>query len=844
MFKTLESPAGHGPQADDSHLAGECLHCGLPIATDAPSEDHRFCCSGCHAAYKLISGEGLDEYYELRRRFSDRPESAVDPELVAHSFIDLDTPRFIEQHVQRLPGGRMQTTLRLHGIHCAACVWLLERLPQIEPGVIDARVNLAKSTIELAWHADQVKLSQIAHKLAKLGYRAAPLGSSKLALEQKKLVRQQLVQIAIAGACSGNVMLIALAIYLGEWTGMAAEHLQLLRFACTAVGLVSLLGPGAVFFRGAWAAMKTRTSHMDLPIALGLGVGAGSGVWNTLAGHGELYYDSLSMLVFFLLIGRALQAWQQRSACDAVDLLQQLTPGTAQRVRDGLVETVPIEDIAAGDILEVAAGSTLPVDGLVVMGSSEIDTSLLTGESLPQVVDVGQEVTAGTLNRSRTLRIQAQRVGAETRLAGLLTAIERAGIQKTPIVQWADRISGVFVTVVMCLAVVVGTAWWFIDRQVWSDRVIAVLIVACPCALGLATPLAIAVALGRSARRGVLIKGGQPLQKLSRPGTLILDKTGTLTQGRLAVQSWEGDQQTLEWAVAAEAGSQHPVAQSLRDAHSGTAHSGTAFPGRPPITATNITSHLGSGVSATVDNHKVVVGNRNLQVTAGCTIDEAIDRQLNAITSAGQSPLLVSVDGRIAGIAAIGDSLRPEAKEVVDRLKLCGWKIHILSGDHPRIVAQIADQLGLPDADCRGGISPEGKLAFIQQCKQTSSPVVMVGDGVNDAAALAAADVGIAVRGGAEASMQVADIFLANGSLGGIEEIMLSSQRTLKIIRRNSVASLFYNFTSVSLAAIGWLHPLAAALLMPVSSLTVVAVTLWGQRGTAMWNGLPRPFKK
>lgn len=827
MSTTLETPVAHD---SDAHVAGECLHCGLPIASDAPSEDHRFCCSGCHAAYKLISGEGLDEYYELRRRFSDRPESAVDPELVAHSFIDFDTPRFIEQHVQRLPGGRMQTTLRLHGIHCAACVWLLERLPQIEAGVIDARVNLAKSTIELAWHADQVKLSQIAHKLAKLGYRAAPLGSSKLALEQKKLVRQQLVQIAIAGACSGNVMLIALAIYLGEWTGMADEHLQLLRFACTAVGLVSLLGPGSVFFRGAWAAIKTRTSHMDLPIALGLGVGAGSGVWNTLAGHGELYYDSLSMLVFFLLIGRALQAWQQRSACDAVDLLQQLTPGTAQRVRDGLVETVPIEDIVVGDTLEVTAGSTLPVDGLVVMGSSEIDTSLLTGESLPQVVEVGQEVTAGTLNRSRTLRIQAQRVGAATRLAGLLTAIERAGIQKTPIVQWADRISGVFVTVVMCLAVVVGTAWWFIDRQVWSDRVIAVLIVACPCALGLATPLAIAVALGRSARRGVLIKGGQPLQKLSRAGTLILDKTGTLTQGRLAVQSWDGDQQTLEWAVAAEAGSQHPVAQSLREAHSKT-----AAPGRPAVSATNITSHLGSGVSATVDNHKIVVGNRKLQISADCTIDESIDRQLNAITSAGQSPLLVSVDGRIAGIAAIGDSLRPEAKEVIDRLKLCGWKIHILSGDHPHIVAQVAEQLGLSAENCRGGVSPEGKLAFIQQCKQTDGPVVMVGDGVNDAAALAAADVGIAVRGGAEASMQVADIFLANGSLSGIEEIMLSSQRTLKIIRRNSVASLFYNFTSVSLAAIGWLHPLAAALLMPVSSLTVVAVTLWGQadRGTA-----------
>ena len=817
-----------GEQAGNVHVAGECLHCGLPIASDAaihdPNQDHRFCCSGCHAAYQLIAGEGLEQYYELRRRFSERPESAVDPELLARSFVDLDAPRFTEQHVQKMPGGRMQVTLRLHGIHCVACVWLLERLPQIQPGVIDARVNLAKSTIELVWDGGALKLSQIAHQIAKLGYRAAPLGSSKLALEQKKLVRQQLVQIAIAGACSGNVMLIALGIYLGEWTGMAAEHLQLLRFACTAVGLVSLLGPGSVFFRGAWAALVARTPHMDLPIALGLGVGAVSGVWNTLAGHGELYYDSLSMLVFLLLIGRALQAWQQRSACDAVDLLQQLTPGTAQRVRDGLVETVPIEEIVAGDTLEVRAGETLPVDGIVLLGSSEIDTSLLTGESIPQVVDVGQSVTAGTLNRSRTLRVQAERVGAETRLAGLLTAIERAGIQKTPIVQWADRISGIFVIVVTCLALVVGTAWWFIDREVWSDRVIAVLIVACPCALGLATPLAIAVALGRSARRGILIKGGGPLQRLARPGTLILDKTGTLTEGRLALQSWEGDLPTLALAAAAEAGNQHPVAQAVRDAWAERETMPNTF-----IGAENITSHLGSGVTADVAGQRVVVGNRKLHEASNCLIDKEIDARCQEIVAAGQSPLLVSVDGRIVGLAAIGDSLRPEARQVLERLSLCGWKIHILSGDHPRIVSQIAAQLGLAEENCHGGVSPEGKLKFVQECLAAGGPVVMVGDGVNDAAALAAADVGIAVRGGAEASMQVADIFLANGSLTGIEEIILSSQRTLKIIRRNSVASLFYNFTSVSLAAIGWLHPLAAALLMPVSSLTVVAVTLWGQ---------------
>ncbi len=289
------------------------------------------------------------------------------------------------------------------------------------------------------------------------------------------------------------------------------------------------------------------------------------------------------------------------------------------------------------------------------------------------------------------------------------------------------------------------------------------------------------------------------------------------------MQSWEGDAQVLAYAVAAEQGNQHPVAQALRNALTATTPSTLA------LHADDITNHLGSGVSAHVAGHRIVVGNRKLLESAGCVIDDATSQRLNAIVAAGQSPLLVSVDGRVAGIAAIGDVLRPEARQVIQRLANHGWRIHVLSGDHPRIVAQIAAELGLSAADCHGAVSPEGKFEFVQQCKQSAGPVIMVGDGVNDAAALAAADVGIAVRGGAEASLQAADIYLANGSLTGIEEIMLSSQRTLNVIRRNSMASLFYNFISVSLAAVGWLHPLAAALLMPISSLTVVAVTLSGQ---------------
>ncbi len=827
----------------DSHTHNEknCRHCGLPLppSDHAVTEEHAFCCAGCKTAFALISSEGLNEYYALRQRFADGKTQAVSPELIDASFIDLDAPRFWEHHVLRLPDGSAQVVLRLQGIHCAACVWLLERLPQIEHAIIDSRVNLPKATIQLTWRPDMMPLSAVASTIGHLGYKVVPLVNSKREREQRQVLRKQLIQIAIAGACSGNVMLLAIAIYCGQWTGMAVEHLQLLRLASTVVGLVSLLGPGAVFFRGAWAAIRARTSHMDLPIALGLGVGAVSGAWNTLTGSGELYYDSLSMLVFFLLIGRALQSWQQRSACESVDLLQQLTPAIAVRVRDGQLETIAIDDVNAGDTLEVRSGQTMPVDGTVVYGSSEVDTSLLTGESKLQTIRVGSQVIAGTLNRTCTVRVRADRVGAQTRLAKLLDSIERAGISKAPVVQWADRISGIFVTVVLCLAVVVGVSWWFYDRSVWNERVIAVLIVACPCALGLATPLSIAVALGRSARQGILIKGGDTLQRLSTTGILVLDKTGTLTTGHVTIHEWFGSTDALRYAAALESQSNHPVAQAvmryfeshptlLKDRDARVASDRNIRTSNTWQQVSNLTTHMGSGVSGYIDEHQVLVGNLELLNASSISMKAEIQRRYDHILKQGLSPLLVAVDGEVQAIAAVGDDIRPEARRVISQMEQRGWQVHILSGDHGDIVAKVGNRLGLKSDRCRGNVSPEGKLQAIRVFQSRGLPVMMVGDGVNDAAALAAADVGIAVRGGAEASMQAADVYLSSGSLEGILTTIDLSRRALRVIRRNSSASLIYNITSVTLAAIGWLHPLAAALLMPASSLTVVSVTLWG----------------
>lgn len=819
------APNGESVEPVSQVPSGACLHCGLPIVEEEFASG--FCCNGCYAAYGLIRGQGLEQYYELRRRLGQGKEGLlpISVDLLEESFVDLDAPRYWQSHVTPLPQGRVQTTMRLQGIHCAACVWLLERLPQYQAGVIDARVSLARSTIELIWDPGRVQLSHIARQLAKFGYRASPLTNSTREMEKKRQQRQELIRIGIAGACMGNVMLLAIAIYAGEWSGIAEEHRQLLRMASAVLGLVSLLGPGAIFFRGAWAAIRMRTPHMDMPVALGLGVGLLSGLWNTLWGFGELYFDSLTMLVFFLLIGRTLQSRQQQAACESVDLLQQLTPGTARRVRDGMVEAIAIETIMVGDTLEILAGQTIPVDGVVIMGETEIDRSLLTGESLPISVQKGDDVVAGTLNRSQTIRMTVEAVGEETRLGKLVEQIHRASVNKAPVVQWSDRISGIFVLVVLALAVLVGGAWWFIDRSVWVDRVIALLIVACPCALGLATPLAIAVALGRAAKRGVLIKGGDTLQRLVQPGVLLLDKTGTITEGSLQIERWYGSTESLGYAAALEESSRHPIAEAIRTAWR------LRTQGEPPPVGEDLRQAFGSGIEGVIGQQRVMVGSGEWMRRMGVAITEAMLAWESESLSRGLSPIWVAKNGEAIALGALADRIRPEVGGVIQRLTAKGWQVGMISGDHDQIVAGVGKALGLESAWVWGGMMPESKLAKVEALKRQGRPVVMVGDGVNDAAALAAADIGVAVRGGAEVSLQAADIFLASGTLVGIEDVMETGKKTLAVIARNARVSLGYNILAVTLASVGWLHPLLAALLMPISSLSVVAVTVLGQRG-------------
>ncbi len=480
----------------------------------------------------VVHDTGLANFYVFR---DDDVAEAVPARTTDRRYAEFDDPVFRGLYYDTRDDGTQAVELYLEGVHCAACVWLVEKLPEVLPGVIESRLDMRRSLLRVRWAEDRTRLSSIARLLDSLGYPPHPAKDARARDLQRREDHRFLIRIGVAGACAGNVMTLSFALYGGAFTGIETEYSHLFRFASMVFGMVSLLWPGNLFFRGAWAALRTRTAHLDLPIALGLAVGGIIGTVNAIRGEGDVYFDSLTMLIFLLLVGRWIQRRQQRWTNDAVELLFSLTPSSARRVEaDGLHE-VPIEALAPEDIVEIRAGDSIPTDGTVLDGSSTVDQSLLTGESQPVAVVPGQSVHAGTVNVGSRLQVRVDAVGSNTRVGKLMQLVEECSRRRAPIVQTADRIAGWFVVVVLLLAAFTLGLWLWLDPSRAVNNAVALLIVCCPCALELATPLTIAVALGRAAKRRILVKGGAALELLARPGAVVLDKTGTITTGRATV---------------------------------------------------------------------------------------------------------------------------------------------------------------------------------------------------------------------------------------------------------------------------------------------------------------------
>jgi Cu2+-exporting ATPase len=774
-----------------------CAHCGLP----APRGE-TYCCAGCATVARALADGGLTAYYAR----PDRVAAAA--RTTDRGYAELDDEAFAQRHVRARADGACETSFYLEDLRCGACVWLVERVPRVVDGVREIRVDLGRGRADVVYDPARAPLSSVARAIDRLGHPVHPYRGVDRDARRRREDRALLIKIAVAGAAAGNVMLLAAALYAGANGAFA----PFFRWASMMVAVPALSWAATPFWRGALAAVRARRLHLDLPISIGVAAGLAWGAHDVIAGTGEPYFDSLAMLVFLLLSARWLQARQTRRASDAAEILRALTPSSALRVEGDAVRAVPIDAIAIGDLIEARAGDTIAVDGVIASGVSAVDAGLLTGEPRPVDVGAGDAVAAGAVNLAAPLRIRTTAAGMGTRVGRLAARLGELGASRPRITQLVDRVSARFVAVVLIAAAVTVIAWWPAGPERAVAHAMALLVVTCPCALALATPLTFGIAIGRAARRGVLIKSHDALERLAGPRpTIVLDKTGTVTTGALRVETWHGPERAIAAAAVLERASAHPLARAIA----------ASRPDARGI-ASDVREELGRGIAGLVGGVRVAVGSPRW-IAARAEIAPDVRAAIDDAAAAAATPVVVAIDGVARAVAQLVDPVRDDARASIDRLRAMGARLELLSGDDPRVVASVGAALGLPRDACRGGATPEDKLARVQALA-ARGPTIMVGDGVNDAAALAAATAGIAVHGGAEASIDAADVFLRAPGLAPVADVVAGARASLAAVRRSLRVSLTYNLTMGTLAIAGLVHPLLAAALMPASSLSVLAL--------------------
>ncbi len=811
----IEAPPGARPPAE----AGRCAHCGLsvPPRLVRPGEAYQFCCNGCRQVHALVHAWGFDQFYRLASQQRGAPEPA---RVTNRSFDDFDDAAVQAEATDEVGADRRRTRLYLEGVHCAACVWLVEKLPAVLRGVDEVRLNLGTAVVEVTWRPAHTRLSTIARALDRLGYTPHVHRAGRAQEARRAEDRAGVARLGVAVACAMNLMFLHGALYAGWYSGMADSFEAFFRWLSLAVALPVLLYSARPFYRAALAGLRAGMVHIDLPITIALGTSFAASAWNVVRGTGPLWFDSLAMLVAALLGARQLQRSAQRAALERADSLRGVAfLEFARRIEgdgpEAPVLEVPIASLHPNDRVEVRSGDLVPADGIVLSGRSSLDNAVLTGEATPVPAGEGDEVSAGATNLGARLIVRVEAAGAKTRVGALLALVQESLSRKPALLLTTDRLARRFVQALLALAAITGVAWLHRGPAVALERVVALLVVACPCALGLSIPLAVAVALMKGARSGIFVKNPDALDRLPHVGTVLLDKTGTLTEGRPTVARWEGDEAALDLARALEAESAHPVARAFQRL--------ARRPMRVVRTVEGASEVPGRGMSGRLDGrHDVAVGNQAHVEAAGAIVPRAIADAASGMQADGFSPVFVAVDGRVRGVAGIGDALRADARRTVAALLARRLQVRILSGDHPDLVRRVAREVGLADEAATGGLSPEDKRELVARLVEERRPVMMVGDGVNDAAALALADVGVAVHGGTGATVVAADVVLTREGVAPLLAVLGGARRLRGVVRRNLAFSLVYNAAAATLAIAGLVGPLAAAILMPCSSLIVI----------------------
>jgi len=793
-----------------------CFHCGELNPTNTTfnvvinGQQQSMCCPGCQAVAQTIVDSGLSSYYLHRTEVAKKSESLIPDELQQLEHYDIEQ---IQSDFIKQSGSSTEITLTIEGISCAACAWLIEKQLRFLPGLVFVNVNTTLNRAVIRWDNQQLTLSKILQQIHHVGYKAYPFQVNQQELFYTQEVKSYLRRLGLAGLATMQVMMFAIALYADFFSGMEEEFIQYFRWVSFMLATPVLLYSAQPFYANAWRNLRNKTLGMDIPISIALLGAYFSSSYATITGYGEVYFESVSMFTFLLLLGRLLELRARRKASETSSNLLRLLPAMATLLEDsdGVIkhQLIPAKTLIPGQRILVKPGETIAIDGIIVEGQSNIEESMLTGEHLPVHKKKQDPVYAGTVNISSVLTIEVVKIGNNTLIADIIHLQNSAQQNKPKIEIMADKVSRYFVASLLAVATLTYIGWSIIDADQAFWITLSVLVATCPCALSLATPTALTCSTAQLNKQGILIKQHHVLETVNQIQHIVFDKTGTLTEGDFKLLNTHllqpkiySKQTVIDLAANLEMNSEHPIAVAFTQLQKQT------------LNLSNIENITSQGLQASwkIDEaqHTIKIGHAEF-----CQVEQTLTSQ--------ELLIYLTIDSQLVAIFELGDKIRDSAADLVSFCHHKKFKTTLLTGDISNKSEEVANQLGIETVV--KGVTPQQKLAYIQQL-QLTQPVMMIGDGINDAPVLAGADVSVALSSGTDIAKNSADVILLGTDLRKINLLTDHAKQTTKIIKENLLWATGYNLIIVPLAVIGWVPPYIAVLGMSFSSLIVVSNSL------------------
>jgi Cu+-exporting ATPase len=762
------------------------------------NKELNFCCKGCEGVYYLLKEDGLDNFYE---KMGNNTLSA--PTAVGKDSSDFDMESFTQRYIKDTADGFQEINLIIEGIHCSACIWLNEKVLNETDGILEININFTTNKAKLIWDKDVIKLSQIIDKIRAIGYNAYPYSGSENEQKSNEKKKDYFLRISIAIFASMNIMMIDVAKYTGFFSGIDDEMLHIINIAEFIFATPVLFYSGWIFFRGAYFGLKNKIINMDLLVSSGAVLTYIYSIFVLLTGVGDSYFDSVAMIITFVLVGKYLEVVGKKNAIDTMDKIKSQIPLEATLIIDNSKTVVSLDKIKIGDIIEVKNGEKASVDGVLISGVSEFDESSITGESLPINKKIGDKIYSGTINSGAVIRYKAVKNYADSTLNKIVELLENSLNSKPKIEEKTNELSKYFSITILSLSIVTFILWYLYNGNFENSLInsISVIVIACPCALALATPIATLIGINWLAKKNILFKEAKFIELFSEIDTIVFDKTGTLTTGKLTVMEVDNlskltdDEINILYSLSDS--SIHPVSLAIKK------YLENNYKNLKSLSLEEINQLPSLGVEAKYNNIKVFGGRL-----------ENIDKTYQNTT------YQFFIDDKLMVTFQLEDKIRDDAEETIAYLQKIGCEVIISSGDNNSIVSKVANQLNIKNY--QGDMKPTEKADYIDELKNSNKKVMMVGDGVNDSLALSKADISIAMGRGSDISIAVSDIVILNDKLSGIKDSFYISKRTYLFIKQNLSISLLYNIITIPIAMAGFVIPLLAALSMSLSSLLVI----------------------